>query len=155
MQHNNGSKPGLTVNLKRRVDGVAGPVGAPGPTGPQGPQGPAGAPGPVGAQIWNAFVPTFGPAYTVAAFTPSNGIQITRIQVEVSGPPSKCSTNSTLVLSNGSTPYALPVTGGMNDSGPIALVFTAGTPLTLAVTSPSKCAAVAANGNVTVQYQSH
>jgi len=139
--------------------GAIGPVGPMGPVGLQGPQGvpglqgPPGTPGPTGSQLWTSYVPLFLQTYTVAALTPDNSIQVTRIQAQVGIPPSKCSTNAAFIVSDGTTTQSLPITAAANDSGPIAIKFSAGSHITLTMTPPARCSGWPASASVAVQYK--
>jgi hypothetical protein len=114
-----------------------------------------GSPGPTGSQIWSSFVPIFVAPYTIAALTPDNGIEVTRIQVQVGIGPSKCTTNAVLTISDGTTSENLTISGLANDSGPIALNYAAGAHLLLSVSTPSRCSVLPAAATVVVQYKVH
>ncbi len=139
--------------------GGPGPPGPPGMPGPAGPVGPAGPPGPAGASgtdgggIWAGFVPAFVLPYTMAALTPGNAIQVTRVQVTLGVAPSGCGSNASLTISDGTTKKALPITAGINDSGALALNYAAGARILLTVGGAARCAVWPAIGNVAVQYK--
>lgn len=133
--------------------GPMGPFGLQGPQGVPGPQGPPGTPGPPGSQLWTSYVPLFLKGYTVAALTPDNAIEVTRIQAQAGIPPSKCSVNAALIVSDGNTTYTLPIAASANDSGPIALNFAVGAHITLTLIPPGHCALWPASTSVAVQYK--
>jgi YVTN family beta-propeller protein len=134
--------------------GPQGPKGDQGPLGPQGPIGPAGPPGPAGSQVWSSFVPAFLAPNTVAAMTPDSDIVVTRIQAQLATAPSRCAANATLQISDGSSSYTLVLGSAANDSGSLALNFSAGRLISLFTT-----AAICPGGrpptlaNVVVQYK--
>ena len=90
-----------------------------------------------------------------SAFTPDNNVTVTRIQAQAMLPPSGCTSNLALQVSDGSPAGAitLPVTASANDTGPLAVNYAAGTSLTLTVVPGSGCTIPAASINVVVQYQ--
>ena len=126
--------------------------------GPQGLQGP---PGPSGSQVWQAFLSRLNSTYTASTFTPDTAIKVTRIQAQAAIPPVACTRNGVISLDDG-TPagtQTLAITGAANDSGPIAINYSAGAILTLKVTTSASCSTdtkpsqQAAFVNVVVQYK--
>jgi hypothetical protein len=161
----------VSVLLSGPPAGPRGPAGPPGPTGPQGPQGPAGArgpagstgpagppgpvgpqgpPGPSGSQSWSTFLPFLNLTYVASTFTPGSNITLTRIQAHViSSVP--CTTSAVVKISDGTVAgtATLTLSSADNDSGPIAINYAAGTPITVSVSkSPPVCSA-----NVVAQYK--
>ncbi len=107
------------------------------------------------AQAWNAFAPTFTAKYTVSTFTPDIAISVSRIQAQVIPPllplPG-CKTEPVVQISGGATVHNLTLTGAANDSGPIALSYAAGVPITLSVSTASQCLSWATGANIVIQY---
>ena len=157
------------------LQGPAGPVGATGATGPQGtagaqgPAGPAGAtgsigpmglPGPAGpanSQVWNTFLAgALSNVFTAGRLTPDRDLSITRIQVGLGTAPLGCSTNAVIRISDG-TPAGtktLTLTAAANDSGPLAVNYSAGAPILVGVSIRALgCATRPQNANVLVQYK--
>jgi hypothetical protein len=95
--------------------------------------------------------------YAASTFTPDTAIRVTRIQAEAVNPPNDCAINAAISLSDG-TPAGtgtLAITGAANDSGPIAFNYSAGTTLTLSVsTAASNCGRSPQFVNALVQYKS-
>jgi len=95
---------------------------------PMGPPGTSRSSGPSGSQVWQAFLFRLNSTYAASTFTPDTAIRVTRIQAEAVNPPNNCTTNAVISLSDG-TPAGtgtLAITGAANDSGPIALNYSAG-----------------------------
>jgi hypothetical protein len=147
--------------------GAIGATGAIGPTGPAGPQGLPGAtgspgltgpPGPAGSQAWTAFIAgnLNRNELTIATFTPSNPITITRIQVQLQTPAVSCATDAVLQISNG-TPagtIAVALDGAAIDSGLLDLNAPAGDALVMSVSARARnCRTLPADANVIVQYK--
>jgi hypothetical protein len=103
--------------------------------------------------VWASFVPAFLAPYTIAALTPDNAIEITRVQAQVGIAPSKCATNAMLTISDGTTSQTLTINGPANDSGPIALNYAAGAHVLSSVSAVPRCAIWPAAANVVVQYK--
>ncbi len=136
--------------------GVAGPPGATGPQGPPGPQGPQGDPGPGATSLtWSMFIPLFVSPYAAATFTPGQAISVTRIQVQSSLTPTNCSRNAVVRVGDGTAAgtRTLAVVSAANDSGPLAVDYSAGTPLTVGVSVSAACVVPPAGGTVVVQYR--
>jgi hypothetical protein len=79
--------------------------------------------------------------YTASTFTPDTAIKVTRIQAQAAIPPVSCTSNGVISLGDG-TPagtQTLAITGAANDSGPIAINYSAGAILTLKVTTSASC----------------
>lgn len=138
--------------------GAQGPQGLQGPEGPQGPQGPVGPQGPIGpagSQVWNAYIPQAAKnTANVARFTPANDITLTRIEADAVIPPSGCTNNFLLQLSDGTLAgtKTLALAADENDSGPLSVNYSAGSTLRLAVVPPSGCVTPASSINVVIQY---
>jgi DNA-binding beta-propeller fold protein YncE len=141
--------------------GPAGPQGLQGPTGPQGPQGPIGPIGPqgpigpAGSQIWTAYIQQAAKnSANVARFTPANDIVLTRMEADAVIPPSGCTNNILLQVSDGTAAgtKTLALAADENDSGPISVNYAAGSTLRLSVVPPSGCVVPASSINVVIQY---
>jgi hypothetical protein len=135
------------------LQGLTGATGAPGPAGPTGPVGPA---GPAGSQVWNTFVPSFNSTFTAATFTPDSPITMTRIQVRLGLTPVGCSVNAVLRVSDGTPGGTKTITlvAAANDSGPLAIPYSAGSPIAVGVSTAASCGGgiPPASANVVVQY---
>jgi len=94
--------------------------------------------------------------YTASTFTLDTAIKATRIQAQAVTAPVGCTVNGVLTLSDG-TPAGtktLTVTGTANDTGPIAVNYSAGSTLTLKVsTAASGCSRAPLAVNAVVQYK--
>src|SRR5947209_488108 len=144
--------------------GPAGPQGLQGPPGPQGPQGlqgpigpigPQGPIGPSGSQVWNAYIQQAAKnSANIARFTPANDIVLTRIEADAVVPPSGCTSNIQLQVSDGTVAgtKTLALASDENDTGPMAVNYSAGTTLRLSIVPPSGCAVPANSINVVIQY---
>jgi hypothetical protein len=76
------------------------------------------------------------------------------VQVQVKTPPSGCTTNAVVRLSDGTTNQDVTISGAANDSGAIAKNYAAGAALTVSVqTAAAGCATAPADVNVLVQYR--
>jgi len=135
--------------------GATGPVGPVGPPGPQGPAGPQGPIGPAGSQLWTAFLPgSLSRVTTISTFTPDGPIQVTRVQAQLQTAPSSCKTNAVIALTDGVTAQTVSVVAATNDSGPIALNYSAGVPISLRMTTAAmSCKPTPADANIVVQYK--
>jgi hypothetical protein len=146
--------------------GDVGDAGATGPMGPAGPQGDVGATGPAGAvgpqgaagivvdQTWSAFASLPVSATTVISeFTPSGNVTLTRIQGRVVTAPAGCGTQLRVQVSDGTRTAALPIAAASNDSGALAVAFTAGVALRISLLPPAGCSIKASQLNVVVQYR--
>ncbi len=154
--------------------GATGPIGPAGPQGPQGdtgatgpqglqgvqglmgPQGPQGPMGPAGSQTWNVFLPVTLLSPTVAgSFTPANDISVTRVQAQAQIAPSSCNTNAILRVSDSTGLHNInvPLAAAANDSGVLAVPFSANVLMTISYVPPKSCKVPAALVNVVVQYQ--
>jgi hypothetical protein len=82
-----------------------------------------------------------------------------RIQAQPVTPPAGCAVNGVPTSSDGTTPgtNTITITGVANDTGPIAVRFSAGVPLTVKVSTPAsctaRCAVAPALVNAVVQYK--
>lgn len=144
--------------------GAQGPQGVQGPPGPQGPQGPIGPIGatgpqgpigPAGSQVWNAYIQQAAKnSSNVARFTPANDIVLTRIEADAVIPPSGCTNNILLQVSDGTVAgtKTLALAADENDTGPLSINYAAGTTLRLSVVPPSGCVVPASSINVVIQY---
>ncbi len=154
--------------------GATGPIGPAGPQGPQGdtgavgpqglqgvqglmgPQGPQGPMGPAGSQTWNVFLPVtlLSPA-VAGSFTPANDISVTRVQAQAQIAPSSCNTNAILRVSDSTGLHNInvPLAAAANDSGVLAVPFSANVLITISYVPPKSCKVPAALVNVVVQYQ--
>jgi DNA-binding beta-propeller fold protein YncE len=138
--------------------GLQGPPGPQGPQGSQGPIGPTGAQGPIGpagSQVWNAYIAQAARnSANVARFTPANDIVLMRIEADAVIPPSGCTNNIALQVSDG-TPAGtktLVLAADENDSGPLSVNYSAESTLRLSVVPPSGCVTPASSINVVIQY---
>jgi hypothetical protein len=139
--------------------GAQGPIGFPGPQGPAGPQGlvgPQGPAGPARSQLWNTFLAGLTSVFTGGRFTPDGDLTVTRIQVYLQTPPDGCDTNAVVQISDG-TPdgtTTLTLTAAANDSGPLAVSYAAGVPISVGVsTRAMECDTRPQGANVLVQYK--
>jgi YVTN family beta-propeller protein len=138
--------------------GPQGLTGAQGPEGPQGrigPIGPQGPIGPAGSQIWTAYIQQAAKnSANVARFTPANDIVLTRMEADAVIPPSGCTNNILLQVSDGTAAgtKTLALAADENDSGPISVNYAAGSTLRLSVVPPSGCVTPASSINVVIQY---
>jgi hypothetical protein len=139
------------------ASGPQGTVGATGATGPIGPIGPQGPAGPSNSQLWNTFLPgTLTRVFTAARFTPDVSLTLTRIQVGLGTAPSGCGPNAVVQISDGTAAgtKTLTLTAASNDSGPLAVNYTAGTPITVGVSiRAAGCGTRPQDANVIVQYK--
>lgn len=143
--------------------GPKGDVGATGPAGPAGPQGDVGATGPVGPQgpsgivvdqTWSAFASLPITVTTVISeLTPSGNVTLTRIQGRVVTAPVGCNTQLRVQVSDGTQTATLPIAAASNDSGALAVAFSAGVPLRLSLLPPAGCSTKASQLNAVVQYR--
>ncbi len=95
--------------------------------------------------------------YTASTFTPDNGITVTRIQAQLVIAPLGCTQNAVLEVSDG-TPAGtktLTVNAAANDSGPIAVNYSAGAPIRVSVGTAASCGGgqQPALANMEVQYK--
>lgn len=141
--------------------GLQGPPGPQGPAGPQGPQGPIGPTGPqgpigpAGSQVWSAYIQeAFKNSPNVSRFTPANDIVLTRIEADAYVPPSGCTNDILLQVSDGTVAgtKTLALAADENDTGPLSVNYAAGTTLRLSVVKPSGCVTPASSINVVIQY---
>ena len=136
------------------TQGPAGATGSQGPTGLPGPQGPA---GPANSQLWNTFMAgALNSVLTAGRFTPDGNLTMTRIQVSLHTAPTGCNTNAVVQVSDG-TPAGtktLTLTAAAGDSGPLAVNYSAGTVLTVGIsTKAAGCNTRPQDANVLVQYK--
>jgi YVTN family beta-propeller protein len=140
------------------IQGLQGPQGPQGPAGPQGPPGPIGPQGPIGpagSQVWTAYIQQAAKnSANVARFTPANDIVLTRIEADAVIPPSGCTNNILLQVSDGTAAgtKTLALAADENDTGPLSVNYAAGTTLRLSVVPPSGCVVPASSINVVIQY---
>jgi hypothetical protein len=101
----------------------------------------SGPPGPSGSQVWNTFLGTLSSTYTASTWILDTAITMTRIQAQAVIPPSGCTVNAVLTVSDGTAggTRTLTITGAANDSGPIAVSYAAGATLTLRVSTAASC----------------
>lgn len=106
--------------------------------------------GPFNVLVPNALTVT----RTAATWTLDKAITVTRVQAQLATPPSGCSTNPVLRLSDGSSNVNLTLTAAANDSGAISQNYAAGAVLTLTVQTPaSGCATSPGDANVVAQFK--
>jgi hypothetical protein len=111
------------------------------------------------ASVPRAVFPTFLPGaltatWTGSTFTLDKAITVTRVQVQAKTPPSGCTTNAVVRLSDGTTNQDVTISGAANDSGAIAKNYAAGAALTVSVqTAAAGCATSPTDVNVLVQYR--
>jgi len=106
-----------------------------------GPPGPQGSPGASGSQVWQTYLFRLNFAYHRFDIYADTAIKVTRIQAQAAIPPVSCTSNGVISLGDG-TPagtQTLAITGAANDSGPIAINYSAGAILTLKVTTRASC----------------
>jgi hypothetical protein len=105
--------------------------------------------------VWDVAIPiSLTSTNTAATWTPDKAITVTRMQVQVLTPPSLCSPNAVIQLTDGINPKTVTVTAAVNDSGAVTQDFAAGTPLIVGVsTAAAGCSANPANAVITVQYR--
>lgn len=135
--------------------GLQGPPGPQGPQGPVGPIGPQGPIGPAGSQVWSAYIQeAFKNSPNVSRFTPANDIVLTRIEADAYVPPSGCTNDMLLQVSDGTVAgtKTLALAADENDTGPLAVNYAAGAMLRLSVIKPSGCVTPASSINVVIQY---
>jgi hypothetical protein len=148
-------QPGATgAQGVQGVQGVAGPKGATGSIGPIGLPGPAGS---ANSQAWNTFLAgALTSVFTAARLTPDGNLSVTRIQVGLGTAPLGCSTNAVIQISDG-TPAGtktLTLTAAANDSGPLTVNYSAGTPILVGLSIRAVgCGTRPQNANVLVQYK--
>ena len=151
--------------------GPAGPVGATGATGPQAQrerkacgaagQWTDGTAGPcrpsANSQVWNTFLPgVLSSVFTAARLTPDGNLTVTRIQVGLGTAPVGCSANAVIQISDGTAAgtKTITLTAAANDSGPLAVNYSAGTPILVALSIRAVgCSTKPQNANVLVQYK--
>jgi hypothetical protein len=77
----------------------------------------------------------------VARFTPANDIVLTRIEADAVIPPSGCTNDIVLQVSDGTAAgtKTLVLAADENDSGPLSVNYSAGSTLRLSVVPPSGC----------------
>ncbi|HLJ87452.1 MAG TPA: hypothetical protein VKZ53_11565 [Candidatus Angelobacter sp.] len=122
------------------------------PIGRIGPQWPI---GPAGSQVWNAYLPQAAKnSANVARLTPANDIVLTRIEADAVIPPSGCTNNIVLQVSDGTAAgtKTLVLAADENDSGPLSVNYSAGSTLRLSVVPPTGCVTPASSINVVIQY---
>jgi hypothetical protein len=105
--------------------------------------------------VWTAYIQQAAKnSANVARFTPANDIVLTRIEADAVIPPSGCSNNILLQVSDGTVAgtKTLALAADENDSGPISVNYTAGTTLRLSVVPPSGCVVPASAINIVIQY---
>lgn len=93
---------------------------------------------------------------TAARLTPDGNLTVTRIQVSLGTAPLGCHTNAVIQVSDGSAARTktLTLTAAANDSGPLALDYSAGTPILVGVSiRAAGCGTKPQNANVLVQYK--
>jgi hypothetical protein len=136
------------------LQGAAGPAGATGSMGPIGLQGPA---GPANSQVWNMFLAgALSSVFTAGRLTPDGNLSVTRIQVGLGTAPLGCTTNAVIQISDGTSAgtKTLTLTAAANDSGPLAVNYSAGTPILVGVSIRAiGCGTRPQNANVLVQYK--
>jgi hypothetical protein len=79
---------------------------------------------------------------------------LTRIEADAVIPPSGCTNNIVLQVSDGTSAgtKTLVLAADENDSGPLSVNYSAGSTLRLSVVPPSGCVTPASSINITVQY---
>lgn len=122
-----------------------------------GPQGLVGPQGPASSQLWNTFLAgALNTVFTGGRFTPDGNLTVTRMQVHLQTAPIGCNTNAVIQISDG-TPAGtktLMLTAAANDSGPLAVNYSAGTPILVGVSVRAVgCNTRPQDANVLVQYK--
>jgi hypothetical protein len=81
-------------------------------------------------------------------------IVLTRIEADAVIPPSGCTNNIVLQISDGTAAgtKTLVLAADENDSGPLSMSYSAGSTLRLSVVPPSGCVTSASSINVVIQY---
>jgi len=105
--------------------------------------------------VWNAYLAQAAKnSANVARFTPANDIVLTRIEADAVIPPSGCTNNIVLQVSDGTAAgtKTLVLAADENDSGPLSVNYSAGNTLRLSVVPPSGCVTPASSINVVIQY---
>ena len=120
--------------------------------GLQGPAGPA-----ANSQLWNTFLAgNLTSVFTAGRLTPDGNLSVTRIQVGLGTAPAGCSTNAVIQITDG-TPAGtktITLTAAANDSGPLAVNYSAGRPILLGLSIRAVgCSTRPQNANVLVQYK--
>jgi hypothetical protein len=94
--------------------------------------------------------------FTGGRFTPDGNLTVTRIQVYLQTAPDGCDTNAVVQIGDG-TPdgtNALTLAAAANDSGPLAVNYAAGVPISVVVSTRAVgCDTRPQNANVLVQYK--
>jgi hypothetical protein len=103
----------------------------------------------------NVFLPgALTSTWTGETWTLDKAITVTRVQVQAKTPPSGCTTNAVVRLTDGSTTQDVTISAAANDSGPITRNYAGGAVLTLSVqTAAAGCAAAPADANAVVQFR--
>ena len=137
--------------------GPSGPRGAPGPVGPVGPVGPQGPAGPANSQLWNTFLSgSLTSVFIGGRFTPDGNLTVTRIHVQLQTAPAGCRINTVIRMTDGTTggTQTLTLMAASNDSGPLALNYSAAVPINVGVSvAAAGCKTNPQNANVLVQYK--
>jgi hypothetical protein len=93
--------------------------------------------------------------YVASTFTPDTSIRLTRVQAQFVTPPSGCTRNAVIRITDG-TPAGtvnLTVTAVSNDSGPLSVNYVAGIPIRMGVITSALCSQPPQIGNVAAQYK--
>jgi hypothetical protein len=105
--------------------------------------------------VWSTYLPVTSARYAASTLTPGSSIIVTRIQARAVVPPTSCTTNAEIEISDGTTLGTgnLVVVGAESDSGPIGLSFKAGAPVIIGVgTAAGGCQTSPSSVNLVVQY---
>ena len=121
--------------------------------GPAGPAGPQGQAGPGASQTWLTFIRQFDGPFRASIFTPDGAIKVTRVQLQMAEAPKRCTVGARVRVTDGVTSTELIVDGASEDSGPLALNFSAGVPIAVDVSRAAQCAGKPIDANVLVQYK--
>jgi hypothetical protein len=89
-------------------------------------------------------------------FTPDGNLTVTRLEAQMPVTPAGCKTQAVIQVTDGTVAHTrtLTLTAASNDSGPIAIDFAAGVPISISVAIPAAgCKTSPQNANVVVQYK--
>jgi len=104
---------------------------------------------------FSSFLPgALTSTWTGVTLTPDKAITITRLQAQAKTAPSGCSTNAVVQLAQGATTQNLTISAAANDSGAISVNLSAGTAVTLGVsTAAAGCTTNPADVTAVVEYK--
>ena len=97
----------------------------------------------------------FNTVYTASTFTPTTPITLTRLQVQIGFVPAGCTRNAVLRISDGTLAgtKTILLSAAANDSGALAVNYSAGIPVTIGISVSAACSATPPLGaNAVAQY---